>query len=216
MRISVRVMVAAITGILCSTALGSQFEWDYNGGLSISLQTGGAATMDYLSGSVVEAGQWYRIALVQDQIDNKSLYYVNGTVRVGSFFSLSGPSTNAGTLDLRANGVACSTSATNPSLVNEGTLGKRGWMGVTTCGVACINTGLSALATDSRGATGSTNVTVQIATYASVCSGSPLPPRTPSRSRCRPSGFVCGNLRRPIKASRPIQFSGLLSQCMGY
>ena len=178
-------MGTAIMCILCCSALGSQFEWEFNGGLASSLQIGGTATMDYFNAasqanttfgttggtipnpaggstgyayfpgnsipgglggytisytgvpangggayvnsytmiwdlyipslnwtalmntdpthgndadfyvaddgtvgiadlgysasSVVAAGQWYRIALVQDQTDNKSLYYVNGT-----------------------------------------------------------------------------------------------------------------------------------------
>jgi len=43
------------------------------------------------SGSLVAAGQWYRLAFVQDQTDNKSLYYVNGTqVFSGAAASLDG------------------------------------------------------------------------------------------------------------------------------
>ena len=45
-------MAAAITSILCCTActvLGGQFEWDFSGGLSPSLQSGGTATMGYLN-----------------------------------------------------------------------------------------------------------------------------------------------------------------------
>jgi hypothetical protein len=41
--------------------------------------TVGIGALGYSSSSVVAAGQWYRIAFVQDQTDNKSLYYVNGT-----------------------------------------------------------------------------------------------------------------------------------------
>jgi hypothetical protein len=172
-------------GVMCCTAFGAQFEWDFNSNLSPSLQLGGAATMNYFnaasqtyttfgttggavpnpsggstgyayfagnsipdglggytisytgvpangggsyvndytmiwdlfipslnwtalmntspthnndadfyvaddgsvgigglgysSSPVIAAGQWYRVALVQDQTDNQTLYYVNGT-----------------------------------------------------------------------------------------------------------------------------------------
>jgi hypothetical protein len=61
-----------------------------------------------------------------------------GQINLSGFFRI-GP---GGTLDLRANGAAFNTSATGPTLVNEGTLRKSGGTGVTACGVACINTGL--------------------------------------------------------------------------
>jgi len=192
MRTTIRVM-----GIICCSALGSQFEWDFNGNLAPALQSGGTATMNYFnaasqtyttfgttggaipnpaggstgyayfagnsipgglggytisytgvpangggsyvnnytmiwdlyipslnwtalmntapdhsndadfyvandgsvgigglgysSSALVAAGQWYRVALVQDQTDNKSLYYVNGTqVFSGAAGSLDG------------------------------------------------------------------------------------------------------------------------------
>ena len=184
-RALLRTMAGAAVAIACGTALGAQFEWDFNGNLTPSLQSGGTASMNYFnaatatattfgttggaipnpaggssgyvyfpgnsipgglggytisytgvpangggsyvnnytmiwdlyipslnwtalmntapdqsndadfyvandgtvgigdlgysSSSVVAAGQWYRVALVQDQTDNKTLYYVNGT-----------------------------------------------------------------------------------------------------------------------------------------
>jgi len=39
----------------------------------------GIADLGYSSTSVIAAGQWYRVAFVQDQTHNQSLYYVNGT-----------------------------------------------------------------------------------------------------------------------------------------
>jgi hypothetical protein len=185
MRSLLRTIAGAAVAIACSTALGAQFEWDFNANLTPTLQSGGVATMDYFnpatmtatvfgttggaipnptggasgyvyfpgnsipgglggytisytgvaangggayvnnytmiwdlyipslnwtalmntapdhsndadfyvaddgsvgigglgysSPSVIAAGQWYRLALVQDQTDKKSLFYVNGT-----------------------------------------------------------------------------------------------------------------------------------------
>jgi hypothetical protein len=39
----------------------------------------GIGSLGYSASPVVAAGQWYRIAFVQDQTHNQSLYYVNGT-----------------------------------------------------------------------------------------------------------------------------------------
>jgi hypothetical protein len=185
MRAFLRAMTVSAVAIACGTAFGAQFEWDFNGNLTPSQQSGGVATMDYFNAAtasgtvfgttggaipnptggpagyvyfpgnsisgglggytisytgvsangggsyvnnysmiwdlyipslnwtalmntapdqindadfyvaddgtvgigglgystdpVITAGQWYRLALVQDQTDNQTLYYVNGT-----------------------------------------------------------------------------------------------------------------------------------------
>ena len=197
LRALLRTMAAAAVALACGTAFGAQFEWDFNGNLTPTLQSGGVATMNYFnpatatattfgttggaianpaggpsgyvyfpgnsipgglggytisytgvsangggsyvnnytmiwdlyipslnwtalmntapdhsndadfyvandgtvgigglgysSSSVVAAGQWYRVAFVQDQTHNLSLYYVNGTqVFSGAAGSLDG------------------------------------------------------------------------------------------------------------------------------
>jgi hypothetical protein len=53
--------------------------------------TVGIGGLGYSSSAVIAAGQWYRVAFVQDQTHNQSLYYVNGTqVFSGAAGSLDG------------------------------------------------------------------------------------------------------------------------------
>lgn len=49
MRTSVRVLAATFIGIACCTTLAGEFEWNFNGNLSPSLQLGGTASMDYFN-----------------------------------------------------------------------------------------------------------------------------------------------------------------------
>lgn len=49
MRTIVRVLAATFIGIACCTTLAAEFEWNFNGDLSPSLQVGGTASMDYFN-----------------------------------------------------------------------------------------------------------------------------------------------------------------------
>jgi hypothetical protein len=49
MRALLRTMSGAAVAIACGTALGAQFEWDFNDTLAPSLQSGGVATMNYFN-----------------------------------------------------------------------------------------------------------------------------------------------------------------------
>jgi hypothetical protein len=48
-------MAGAAVAIACGTALGAQFEWEFNGNLTPSLQSGGTASMNYFNAATATA-----------------------------------------------------------------------------------------------------------------------------------------------------------------
>jgi len=55
LRALLRTMAAAAVALACGTALGAQFEWDFNANLTPTLQSGGVATMNYFNTTTATA-----------------------------------------------------------------------------------------------------------------------------------------------------------------